>query len=63
MNFPEISSRQQCLDVRSRQINGRTSLCLILDSVGAWLEDKEFAAAPESWALLAQALFAGSRYE
>ena len=72
MNFPEVGSREEFLlfvrELRSNYLNAQeewesSSIPDFLESLAAWIDDKEVVAPSDSWRLVAQVLFAGSRYE
>ena len=72
MNFPDVQSREEFLlflaELRANYFNAQeewenASIPDFLESLGAWIDDKEVSAPPETWRLIAQVLFAGSRYE
>jgi hypothetical protein len=72
MHFPEVGSREEFVeflaelrrDLRDSPGQWETAnLADFMESLGAWLIDKDVESSPEAWRLLAQSLFAGSRYE
>ena len=72
VGFPEVTSKEQFSafinDLRQDLIAHpeywqNDNLHDFLESLSAWIEDREEDAPPDAWKLLAQSLFAGSRYE
>ena len=72
MNFPEVKSREEFAEfVKALAVDYQSSIAEwenvsvpdFLEALGAWVKDRDVSASPDAWGVMAQLLYAGSRYE